>query len=156
MKIKEISYISLLVITLSNCAIAGQTNSSSNLGVEREQIIHCYITDLEKADYQGISALFNKKGTVVSTTRGRINAKNFFYSFLPTVKSAVTEFHQAFISNKDPNRYAARFHFSFTLKDGEKGDGEYVDEFLFANNSKKLISVYMFENLKFNPPAALN
>ena len=29
------------------------------------------------------------------------------------------------------------------------GDGEYVDEFIFENNSAKLISVYMFENLKF-------
>lgn len=150
MKIKKISYLSLLLAALSNCAIAGQDYSSSNLNADREQVIRQYITDLEKADYQGISALFNKEGTVVSTSRGNVNAKDFFYSFLPNIKSASTEFHQAFISNTDNNRYAARFHFIFKLKDGETGDGEYIDEFLFSNNSTKLVSVYMFENLNFN------
>ncbi len=150
MKIKKISYIYLLIIALSNYAIAGQGYSSSELNVEREQVIRQYITALERADYQGISALFGKEGTVVSTSRGSVNAKDFFYVFLPNIESATTEFHHAFISNVDNNRYAARFHFSFKLKDGETGDGEYIDEFLFSNNSTKLVSVYMFENLKFN------
>lgn len=30
------------------------------------------------------------------------------------------------------------------------GDGEYVDEFIFAPDSTKLTQVYMFENLKVN------
>lgn len=149
-KIKKISYISLLVISLSNYAIAGEDYPTSNLNVEREQVIRQYITNLEKADYQGISLLFNEEGTVASTSRGNVKAKDFFYSFLPNIESARTEFHQAFISNSDNNRYAVRFHFDFKLKDGETGDGEYIDEFLFSNNSTKLVSVYMFENLKFN------
>jgi len=150
MKIKKISYISLILIALSNYAIAGQDYSSSDLNVERDKVVRQYILDLERADYQGISALFGEGGTVISTSQGNVNAKDFFYSFLPNIESATTEFHQAFISNVDNNRYAARFHFSFKLKDGETGNGEYVDEFIFGNNSAKLTSVYMFENLKFN------
>jgi len=38
----------------------------------------------------------------------------------------------------------------------ETGDGEYVDEFVFANNSAKLLAVYMFENLKFAKLSKLN
>jgi len=44
----------------------------------------------------------------------------------------------------------ARFFFSFDMKDGYKGHGEYVDEFVFVNNSSKLAAVYMFENLNFD------
>ena len=150
MKIKKISTISLMFMALSNYAIAGQDYSSSDLNAQRDQVVRQYILDLERADYQGISALFGEGGTVISTSRGNVNAKDFFYAFLPNIESATTEFHQAFISNVDNNRYAARFHFSFKLKDGEMGDGEYVDEFIFGNNSAKLTSVYMFENLKFN------
>lgn len=145
MIIKKISSISFLLIVMSNYAIA-----ASDLNLERDQVVRQYILDLERADYQGISALFENGGTVVSTSRGNINAKDFFYSFLPNIESATTEFHQAFTSNVDNNRYAARFHFSFKLKDGETGDGEYVDEFIFGTNSAKLTSVYMFENLRFN------
>ena len=149
-KIKKISYLFLLLIALGKYATAGEDYSSSNLNVERSQVVRQYIADLEKADYRGISELFNEEGTVVSTSRGNVDAKDFFYSFLPNIVSASTELHQTFISNSDNKRYAARFHFTFKLKDGEIGDGEYIDEFLFNNNSTKLVSVYMFENLKFN------
>ena len=103
----------------------------------------------EGADAEGISALFEEGGTVISTSRGNVNANDFFHGFLPEIESASTEFHQSFINNVDNNSYAARFHFKFKLKDGETGEGEYIDEFEFSNNSAKLISVYMFENLKF-------
>ncbi len=151
MKINKIPYISLVVMALGPYALAAEQNySSSDLEAERDRVVHQYILDLGQADYQGISALFEEGGTVVSTSQGNVNAKDFFYSFLPNVESAITEFHQAFVNNVDNNRYAARFHFNFKLKDGETGDGEYVDEFIFVNNSAKLASVYMFENLKFN------
>ena len=149
-QIKKIAYFSLMLIGLSNYAIGGEIYPSSDLNVERDQVVRQYILDLERADYQAISALFEEGGTVVSTSKGNLNAKDFFYSFLPNIQSATTEFHQAFISNVDNNRYAARFHFSFKQKDSETDDGEYLDEFIFSNNSAKLTSVYMFENLKFN------
>ncbi|OGT37815.1 MAG: hypothetical protein A3F11_10565 [Gammaproteobacteria bacterium RIFCSPHIGHO2_12_FULL_37_14] len=150
MKIRTVPIISLLMIALNNSAIAGDAPPSSDLIAEREQVIHQYVLDLGKADYQDITSLFEKGGTVISTSRGNVDAKEFFYSFLPDVQSATTKFNQEFISRTDKDRYTARFHFTFKLKDGETGDGEYVDEFLFGSKSAKLTSVYMFENLKFN------
>lgn len=128
---------------------SGQAIASHSSQAEREQILHQYVMDLQAANYRDISQLFTQNGVVISTSRGRMNAKDFFYAFLPEIKSAKTEFHQSFVSNTDPNHYSARFHFTFTLKDGEKGDGEYIDEFVFENNSNKLSEVYMFENLHF-------
>lgn len=146
---KQKTLISLLLIALGNNGMAAQSMPSVDLSAAREQIIHQYINDLGAANDDDVSALFAQNGVVVSTSRGTVNAADFFHSFLPNIGSATTEFHQAFIGHVDPNRYAARFHFRFALKDGETGDGEYVDEFLFADNSSKLLSVYMFENLLF-------
>ena len=139
----------LLLLTLSNTAMASQSNEKTSLQQDREQVIKQYIRDLQQADYKDISQLFDSNGTVVSTSRGQINAKEFFYSFLPEITSASTEQHQSFISSDDSNHYASRFHFKFKLKDGETGEGEYTDEFVFVSDSIKLSAVYMFENLKF-------
>ncbi|OGT52488.1 MAG: hypothetical protein A3E84_03160 [Gammaproteobacteria bacterium RIFCSPHIGHO2_12_FULL_42_13] len=135
--------------TIANCAIAAQNNNSISLEEARKEVVKRYIVDLQKADYKDIAQLFDQNGIVISTSRGKVNAKEFFYSFLPDVASANTETHQYFIGDTDVNRIAIRFHFSFKLKDGEKGDGEYVDEFVFSNNDTKLSAVYMFENIKF-------
>lgn len=90
-----------------------------------------------------------KIGIVFSTSRGKLNAKGFFYSFLSNVVYAQTEVHQVFVNNSDINRMSVRFHFTFEMKDGEKESGEYVDEFIFSPCSSKLSAVYMFENLHF-------
>lgn len=137
-----------LMLACAFPSYAHQVDASSLLELRKEVIMH-YIDDLQQADYKNISALFEKNGTVVSTSRGKVNAKEFFYAFLPEIASATTELHQTFVSDVDQNRFGARFHFNFTLKDGEKGNGEYVDEFVFADNSSLLTAVYMFENLKF-------
>lgn len=150
MKFKKIVCIFPVLLSLSNYAAAGQDYLYSDMNIEREQVIRDYILDLERADSEAISALFEEGGTVISTSRGNVNAKDFFHAFLPEIESASTELHQFFINNVDNNSYAARFHFKFKLKDGETGEGEYIDEFKFSNNSTKLTSVYMFENLKFN------
>lgn len=134
---------------MQSTAMAAQNESVNTLASDREKVITQYLTDLKNADYKDIVLLFEKNGIVVSTSRGNVNAKDFFYSFLPEIETANTELHQSFSSKMDVNRYAARFHFTFKLKDGETGDGEYVDEFVFANHSSKLAAVYMFENLKF-------
>ena len=150
MKINLKKSIFLLAITIGNNVMAG--SDPVNLNLQREQVISEYILDLGKAEPQGITALFVEDGTVISTSQGNVLAHDFFYSFLPNIEYANTEVHQTFLSKGDGNHYAARFHFDFKLKDGEVGDGEYVDEFIFENNSAKLISVYMFENLKFKSP----
>jgi hypothetical protein len=147
MNIKHIPFIVLLSL-FGTAAMANQDNPAE-LRAKREHVIHQYIHDLGQADYNDITALFNDGGVVTSTSRGIINAQEFFTSFLSEIQTADTEFHQSFTSMEDSNHYGARFHFNFTLKDGETGDGEYVDEFIFADNSAKLTQVYMFENLKF-------
>lgn len=147
MNIKHLS-VSLLLLLASHPLMA-TTHDEAELRAKREHVIHQYILDLGKADYEDITRLFDDKGTVVSTSRGNVNAQEFFYGFLPSIQSATTAFHQSFMSTNDNNRYAARFHFDFKLNDGETGEGEYVDEFIFAKHSTKLITVYMFENLKF-------
>lgn len=140
--------IGLVVMTFSKSVMAAQ-GDDINLKESREQVVRQYITDLQDANYKDIAQLFEKDGLVISTSRGKVNAKDFFYSFLPEISIATTEMHQYFSSSTDSDRFSARFHFAFKLKDGEKGDGEYVDEFIFSKNSTKLAAVYMFENLKF-------
>lgn len=118
----------------------------------RQQVVTQYLSYLEKADYKAITQLFIKNGVVVSTSKGKIDAKEFFYGFLPEIKSATIETHSRFVQDQEnPDKFAARFHFNFVLKDGELGDGEYIDEFIFGSgiNATKLTAVYMFENVKF-------
>lgn len=147
MKLKQLGLIFLTSIT-AQYAIAG-TEQTAELKAAREHVIHQYITDLGRADNKDINTLFVEGGTVLSTSRGTVNAQDFFNSFLTEIQNANTEFHQAFVSSQDNNHYGARFHFNFTLHNGETGSGEYVDEFIFEDNSAKLKEVYMFENLKF-------
>jgi hypothetical protein len=135
------------ILGLLTLLTANLTYANPALNHEREDITKQYVMDLQKADYKDIYQLFEKNGIVVSTSRGKVDAKEFFYAFLPEIQSAATEIHQTF-SGTDKNRLAVRFHFAFKLKDGSSGEGEYVDEFIFTENSNKLAAVYMFENLK--------
>lgn len=130
-----------------------QDVSGDALQIFRELVIRKYVSDLQKADYKSIIQIFEKEGIVISTSRGKMNAKDFFSSFLPNIKSANTQLHQLFMGDVSDNHAMARFHFSFKLKDGEEGNGEYVDEFVFTDDSTKLSAVYMFENLKFKNEA---
>lgn len=134
-----------IIMTIGHAA----PDNSNMLSAKRGKVIKQYVMDLQKADYKHIVQLFEKNGIVISTSRGKIDAKEFFYSFLPNIDSANTDLHQIFNNDMNTDRMAARFQFKFKLKDGEEGNGEYVDEFVFANHSIKLSGVYMFENLKF-------
>jgi hypothetical protein len=149
MKTRLISSVLTSMLLINTAAIASEMHSSTSLQDERKQIVKQYILDLQKADYQDITQLFDKNGIVISTSKGKINAKEFFYAFLPEILTASTEEHQAFFSSDNSNHLGARFHFKFKLKEGEAGEGEYTDEFVFMDNSTKLEAVYMFENLKF-------
>ena len=145
MKIKLARYAVIAFVILSTTAMA----ENNTLQQERNAVVKRYLDDLQKADYRDISQLFEKNGIVMSTSRGKFNAKDFFYLILPNFVSAKTELNQTFDGSSDSNRLAARFHLKYELKDGEKSEGEYMDEFVFSDHSVKLKAVYMFENLKF-------
>ncbi len=146
MKTQYILGVALALLTLNATAQYGYGHEPD---AERQQVINQYVLDLQKADAVDISQLFVDGGYVVSTSRGKVNANNFFNAFLPNLIASKTQLNGIYKSTTDPRLYTARFHFTFTLKDGEQGDGEYVDEFAFAGHSIKLTSVSMFENLKF-------
>lgn len=147
MKLKH--YIALLSVGLMPQVFAESSIKFNSLQEQRSEVVSRYVSDLQQADYKDISGLFENEGIVISTSRGKANAKEFFYAFLPQVKLAHTELHQRFINSIDNNRFAARFHLDYTLLNGEMGQGEYMDEFVFSDQSNKLIAVFMFENLKF-------
>lgn len=165
MKVRQSLYIFLMFLGVTNYALAGvmdgiinanlanwgidRHQSSSSLQITREQVVRQYIADLKKADYQDIGQLFDSNGRVISTSQGNVDAAEFFHAFLSEIEWASTELHQCFVSSTDPDRFGARFNFSFRLKNGESNNGEYVDEFVFSKGSAKLSTVYMFENLKF-------
>jgi len=142
-------YYSLLLAAFIQPALAEASLSPEALNIAREQVVVRYLQDLAKADAADIATLFTEEGIVMSTSRGKARAKEFFLAFLPQVTTASTELHQTFSGKTDANRYAARFHLDYRLKDGETGNGEYMDEFVFEANSTQLNAIYMFENLKF-------
>ncbi len=144
-------YSSLLagVMMLAAAEQNGWAVNAATLSHERLNVIHQYVEDLQKADYKDITALFEPNGYVVSNSHGKTNAKEFFYAFLPNIVSAQTSFNQTFSTHIDKDRLAVRFHFKYAMKDGEQGEGEYIDEFVFTENSLKIASVAMFENLKY-------
>ncbi|WP_342221896.1 hypothetical protein [Candidatus Fukatsuia endosymbiont of Tuberolachnus salignus] len=147
MKLKKMSYLAIVLFALTNTAFA---TTSEELAQQREKVVKKYVNGLGAAKYQEITTIFTKESVVFSTGKGKFNAQEFFKDFLPKVRSASTEFKQYFINTQDADRVAARFYLAFTLKEGngEKHEGEYMDEFVFEKNSDKLLAVYMFENLK--------
>lgn len=136
-----LSLTSFLSVTVSNAA-------NNNLLPARQQIIKQYLHDLKTANVQAISQLFTESGVVISTSQGRQAPAKFFNSFLPKLASAEINIIRDFIDPQNDDRLASQFHFSYKMQSGEKGGGEYIDEFLFAPNTIKLQEVYMFENLK--------
>lgn len=136
----------MLSVIISVFATLGYAGEQDKLDSERKATCVRYLIDLQNADYKGIVQLFDKNGYVISTSKGHMNAKDFFYSFLPNIRTAKTELHETFIGS---GNYVVRFSFDFEMKDGEKGHGEYIDEFVFVPNMAKIMSVAMFENLHF-------
>lgn len=122
----------------------------------RKKVIERYLQDLQKADYKDIIQLFDKNAYVISTSEGKMDAKSFYYAFLPKIQSAKTELHQLFMPTTDSTPLAARFHYTFKFKDGTEGGGEYVDEFVFWDTSTLLSAVYMFENPMFDADSKVN
>ena len=136
----------MLGLMISVLATLGYAGEQDKLERERKATCVRYLVDLQKADYKEIVELFDKNGYVISTSKGHMNAKDFFYSFLPNIRTAKTELHETFVGS---GKYAVRFSFDFEMKDGEKGHGEYIDEFIFVPDMAKIMSVSMFENLHF-------
>jgi hypothetical protein len=146
-------HIALSLVTLLTASTPyAKTADVIPLEEARRDITTRYLQDLQNRDYRDITSLFDKNGYVISTGRGVVNAKEFFYAFLPNITSASTAAAQTFIG-EDHNRLAVRFEFNFTLKSGEAEKGVYMDEFIFAEGSTKLMAVYMFENTHFHDGA---
>lgn len=115
----------------------------------RLQTVRQYFWNIENKNVEGMSQLFVRNGTVVSTSKGKLPAKEFFAGFLPALNYAKATPSLSYIATNSNEHFAAQFHLNYKLKDGEEGGGTYMDDFLFAKNSNKLVSVAMFENTKF-------
>lgn len=137
------------ILFVMNNVYANQPAKTHHLYDTRLAVVQRYLLDLQTADYKDIIQLFDKNAIVVSTSQGKVNAKEFFYGFLSSITSAKTSLKQTFFRLSDPDTIAVRFHFNYKLNDGDEGSGEYADEFHFIPHSTMLSSVYMFENLKF-------
>ena len=79
-----------LAVSLPFCisAVTVQAHPTLNLQQQRIQTIEQYISDLQSHDASHISSLFSNNGTVVSTSQGYKNARDFFHDFLPLIQSA--------------------------------------------------------------------
>jgi len=143
-RMKQVFFITMIALLFTNTAF------SQTLHTARLAVIASYVDDLQHADYKHIATLFDKNGYVISTSKGKVNAKEFFYNFLPNVTHASTVLKHRFHDGNSKVRYAARFHLAYQLKDGDSGEGEYMDEFVFGEDSALLDSVAMFENLKMS------
>lgn len=116
----------------------------------RKEVVAQYLTDLESGHLDHMITLFEENGTVMSTSKGQVDAKVFFTAFLPHIVSGKIELHQ-FFAGDDADHFAVRFGLYLMMDDGWSGYGEYMDDFIFAPNSEKLSAVYMFENTHFVP-----
>lgn len=131
-------------------------NIPSNLQQLRQQVVREYIKNLGSADYKAMAGLFEKDAVVV-TPQGYANAKEFYYTFFPTIKSSETKYRISFLaSHENPNSVVARFRFKAQLKNGQTIDAESIDQYFFAPHSIKLSAVYMFENVNFPEDKNLN
>lgn len=151
----KIGFTGLLLSTILSSSFVYAGTNEGTLIEERKAAVRQYIDFLGQGNADEMKKLFANNGIVVSTSRGKVNAAEFFDSFLPLIQVGNTQIHEQYFVDSGLKHYGARFHFDFVLTDGEQGGGEYVDEFVFAYGSAKLQAVYMFENLKFPDNALL-
>ena len=146
---KNLTKSALATLVLLSVQYAHANTDNLSLDEKRQTTVANYINHLGNANLEGMQAIFGDDSIVVSTSAGEKNALTFFSGFFPLINKAHTELHQRFTSITDKNRIGARFHLDYQLHDGENGTGEFVDEFVFYDNSDQIKAVYMFENLKF-------
>ena len=135
----------LLMLTplLFSMGLQAQTLDEARIDTVKQ-----YLSALQSANVSQMLGLFAPGGTVVSTSKGRVNVEDFFPNFFPEIQSASVQ--TGTIYKSEDGKYSASFSFSWHLKEGESGGGHYVDEFFFVESSNKLQTVYMYENIKFN------
>jgi hypothetical protein len=138
----------MMSFTLFTCFHAPQLLAGNSLEKDHLQAVQAYLKNLNDKDAKAIINLFESNGSVISTSKGKVKAAQFFNHFLPELSQSEVKIKQIYQSISDSNRMGAKFHFAYTMKNGERGEGEYMDDFLFRNNSDKLVQVEMFENLK--------
>lgn len=133
-------FASAIIVCTANAAESSQT-----LHTKRVQTVLQYLHDLQTANVTDILRLFKSNAKVISTSQGEVSAKAFFESFLGQVVSAQVNLVNLQKCNSKPDRYTARFRFSWTMKNGDTGAGEFVDEFIFLPHEAILDEVIMSE-----------
>lgn len=145
--LKKLSILFVCCITISTFGIT--RSNEKTLKRERIETINAYLQSLASVDSKKINLLFEPNATIISTSKGVINAKMFFNGFLPELTSAGVKNIYIYKAIDDENHFGARFNFSWVEKDGSSDGGIFMDDFIFINGSKKLGKVIMFENKQF-------
>lgn len=148
-KMKIINSVCILALALANNSYAFKIKEDIDLSKRRLSVIDKYLNSIANANLEGMQDIMSNQTIVISTSAGKKNALQFFANFLPLIEKAHTQTHQRFHSLSSINRYGARFHLDYQLTNSSTGSGEYMDEFIFYDNSERLKAIYMFENLKF-------
>ncbi len=128
--------------------------SFANYSKRLDQIKN-YATALQNHDAIKITSLFANNGYVVSTSQGKIDAREFFNNFLPFVLEGKVDVKNYYGEISNSNALAASFELTLKLINGEVVHGFFVDEFLFQKNSDLLEGVIMYENTKYPQQNAL-
>src|SRR3989344_5091013 len=120
---------------------AGHAQGGFNDTVAKKQIQR-YLNNLQTGNADDMANLFMPNGYVYSTTKGKMNAITFFNAFLPQIKTAQVTIRNIYKQDGGYGSwYAASFHYTYIMKDGEQGGGDYTDEFRFHIGSDRLDGV---------------
>tara|TARA_A100001015_G_C14806278_1_gene639035 strand:+ start:145 stop:585 length:441 start_codon:yes stop_codon:yes gene_type:complete len=145
MKLNKATLIALSLF-MTNSALA---KVESPISTKQMATVVGYGKALETHDAAMMERLFKDNGVVVSTSKGKVNAKSFFRDFLPYVVSAKLTFENFYQTTESKNSYSASFDLDMTLESGEKIHSHFIDEFHFKNNETKLSKVVMYESPKY-------
>ena len=147
---------SMAVLALVTTALTAQAASDFQKGCsdkrscQRIEVMDQYFKNMERGSADGMDQIFITNGEVASTSSGVVDASTFYHSFLPGIVEGRVTAGEPMQGIRNKNKWAVRFHFSYTMEDGSTGSGDYIDEFVFSPKTNLLRSVYMFENDKIS------
>lgn len=144
-----LAILTILFLSLSANSFAKPFEEKNDfLAKERLVTVENYLDSLEHLDSRKINSLFSVQAEVFSTSKGKVKPGPFFSGFFSELKSAKVKTYCIYKGLHDNRRYSARFNFSWIEKSGNTESGEYMDDFVFEENSSKLVKLVMFENKK--------
>ena len=97
----------------------------------RRAIVRAYFAKMTAIDIDGIIAMFEPDGFVVSPFLGRMPAPDF-YAKLGAASSAATLTVHGIMGDPEAGKYAAHFRYDWTLASGEDLMFEGIDLFTFG------------------------